>query len=129
MEFAIGKSDVRPRLGRFSPRLSCSPGFFEGYCTASADMSLGVTVTGPNGKLFSSSVGSSRSADGGSGSACDGGAKVLTQAIELTMRDTMERMAERLSASSKLRAVPDMDKVVPAAGKAQEQKQTKVASK
>jgi hypothetical protein len=116
------------RLDSFSPRLSCSPGFFEGYCTASADMSLGVTVTGPGGRLFSSSVGSSRTADGGSGSACDGGAKVLSQAIELTMRDTMERMAERLSASTKLRDQPQLDKIVPAAGKAHEQ-QVKIVKK
>jgi hypothetical protein len=113
------------RLDTFSPRLSCSPGFWQGYCTASADISLGVTVTGPEGRLFSSSVGSSRSADGDAGQACDGGAKVLSQAIELTMRDTMERMAERLAASTKLREMPDIDKVVPAAGKPQEQKQAK----
>jgi hypothetical protein len=115
------------RLDTFSPRLSCSPGFWQGYCTASADISLGVTVTGPEGKLFASSVGSSRSADGDAGQACDGGAQVLSRAIELTMRDTMERMAERLSASTKLRATPDLDKVVPAAGKPQEQ--TRVVSR
>lgn len=92
------------RLNRFSPSLRFSPGFWEGSASASCDVVLDVTVKDAlNINLVTTAVGGSRSSDGSAGSACSGGADVLSDAISKSIQDTMERFAERISNSQKIR--------------------------
>lgn len=91
------------RLDAFEPRIRFIPGFWSGSATATTDLSLGVTVHGPGGSLLGTSVGGSRTAEGGAGAVCGGGAQVLAESIEKSMRDALERMAERVSSSSRIR--------------------------
>ena len=91
------------RLDDFSPRIICHKGFFEGTCTASTDLSFGVTVRGSGGILVSTAAPGSKTADGSAGIYCSGGADVLSDSITRATRDALERLGERLSNSSKLR--------------------------
>jgi len=92
------------RLKRFEPNIRFSPGFWEGYANASCEIVLDVTVKdAKNNTLITTAVGGSRSADGSSGGACGGGANVLSDAISKCIQDTMERFAERISNSQKIR--------------------------
>lgn len=90
-------------MDTFNPRIRCSQGFWEGNCTASTDLSFGVRISDGSGPLLATSAGSSRTVDGGSGSNCEGGVELLSRSVESAMRDTMERLAERISGSNKLR--------------------------
>jgi hypothetical protein len=91
------------RLDDFSPRILCHKGFFSGTCTASTDLSLGVTVRGSGGILASMAASGSKTADGDAGVYCSGGADVLGDSITRATRDALERLGERLSNSPKLR--------------------------
>ena len=73
-------------------------------CTAHADVAFGITVRGMAGILFSTAGGGTKSADGDAGGACEAVAGLVANAIELATRDALERMAERISNSPKLRA-------------------------
>lgn len=91
------------KIDEFSPRLSCSMGFWSGTCTGSTDISLGINIRGVNGVLFATSVSGSKTFDGDSGSGCDGGANVLSESITRATKDALERLAERISNSPRLR--------------------------
>lgn len=91
------------RLDSFQPRLACQMGFWSGSCTATADIAFGVEITGPGGRLLGTSVGSSKSSDGDSGGACGDAANVFAEAYRLALRDSLERMGERISNAPKLR--------------------------
>jgi hypothetical protein len=95
---------VLVRMDNFSPRLSCSTGFWSITCTGSTELSFGISVRGPAGPLFGTSVSGSNTFDGGAGSACEGAAVVLAESITRATRDALERMAERMSNSSRLRS-------------------------
>lgn len=95
---------VLVRLDSFEPRVRCSTGFWTGSCTASTDVSFGVTVRGTEGTLYATSVGDSATVDGDSGGACEGGATVLSESISKSVKKALERMGERLSNSRRLRA-------------------------
>lgn len=91
------------KLDTFEPRVSCSMGFWSGSCTATTDVKFAVIVRGYNGKLFATSAGETATADGDSGSSCQGVAYVLSQSISKSTREALERVGERLANSSKLR--------------------------
>lgn len=93
------------RLDDFSPRLTCTQGFWSGNCTADTDITFGVQVRDPNGMIYATSVDSEKSSSGDAGQACNGGATVLERSIKKATRDAMNRMAERLSNSDRLRKI------------------------
>jgi hypothetical protein len=99
------------KLDDFSPRILCTQGFFQGTCTASTDLSFGVTVRALDKTLLATAASGSKTADGGAGGACGGGAEVIADSSTRATRDALERLAERLSNSPRLREV----KVAPAA--------------
>lgn len=95
---------VLVRLDSLQPRVSCQSGFWTTSCTATTDISFGVNIRGKDGQqLFGTSVGSSRTAQGDAGGACGGGATLLAQSIGDATKDALERMAERISNSARLR--------------------------
>jgi len=91
------------RLDDFSPRVVCHKGFFSGTCTANTDISFGVTVRGSGGILASMAASGAKTTDGDAGGTCGGGATVISDSITRATRDALERLAERLSNSPKLR--------------------------
>lgn len=96
-------------LDAFDAALRCQPGFWSGSCTANADFKIGIIVNGLDGRLFGSSVGSTGIADGDAGMYCDGGSQVISDAITKAVRDSVERMGERLSNAPQLRSAKGMD--------------------
>ena len=99
-----GQGIIYVKLNRFYPKISFFQGLGSVHANASCDIVLDVTVKDANKKnLLTTTVGSSRSVDGDGGAFCGKGANVLSEAISLAMRETMERYAERLSNSEKIR--------------------------
>lgn len=94
---------VLVRMDNFSPRLVCSMGFWSGTCTATTEISFGVSIRGSGGTMFGTSASGSNTFDGDAGAACGGGAVVLSESITRATRDALERMAERVSNSPRLR--------------------------
>ena len=69
-----------------------------------ADIGFEFSVRDRENKLIlSSAVSASRSSDGEAGGACEGGATSLSEAISKAFREALERYAERVSNSTKLR--------------------------
>lgn len=91
------------RLDSFQPRLACQQGFWSATCSATADLSFGLEVNGPDGRLLGTSVGSSKTADGDSGAYCGDAANVFSEAYRLALRDALERLAEKVSNTQRLR--------------------------
>lgn len=99
-----GQGIIYVKLNKFYPKVSFSRGFWSVHANASCDIVLDVTVKDCNYKnLLTTTVEGSRSVDGDGGAFCGNGANVLSEAISLAMRETMERYAERLSSSEKIR--------------------------
>jgi hypothetical protein len=97
------RGTIFARLEEFAPRLSCQMGFWSGTCTASGDVAVSVNVRGTAGTLFATPATGSRVADGSAGGACEGGAVVLGEAINKSMRDLLKRLGERVANSPRLR--------------------------
>ena len=93
------------RIKRFYPAISFSRGVWETYGMASCDIVLEVIVTDSGNKdLLVTTVEGTRMAEGGRvHSFCGGGADILSNAISQGIRETMERYAERVSKSDKIR--------------------------
>lgn len=91
------------RLDGLSPRLDCDSGFWSTNCIATMDMSLGIRVAGRDGALLGTSVGSRKTFDGDAGGACGKASDKLAESYKLALREVMERMAERVSNSSRIR--------------------------
>jgi len=91
------------RLDSFSPRLSCSTGWWSAKCTSTVDLSFGIEAREVNGDKFATSVGSTKSFDGDGGGACGEASSILAEAYRLALKDAMERLAERASNSTRLR--------------------------
>jgi len=91
------------KLADFAPRLQCARGCWGGTCSANTELSFGVTVRGRSGVLAATSASGSKTSDGESAGACSGGATVIADSITRATRDALERLAERLSNSPKLR--------------------------
>ena len=88
----------------FEPKVTFIPGFFSGNVSTSADIGFEFSVRDRENKLIlSSAVSASRSSDGEAGGACEGGATSLSEAISKAFREALERYAERVSNSTKLR--------------------------
>lgn len=94
---------VLVKVDNFQPTVSYSQKFFGADANASVDLSLGVVVTGQEGKLLATSVNASRSKMTDGGMFCEGGADAMAQATSLAIREALERVAERLSGSQKVR--------------------------
>lgn len=95
---------VLVKINRFEPRVSYGMGLFTSSVTASAGLDLDVTVSNSLNKiLLSTKVSGERTKDGDGGGACEGGARVLSEAISAATRETMERYAERVANSQKIR--------------------------
>lgn len=97
------RGTIVARLEEFAPRLTCQAGLFSGSCSATGDVAVSLNVRGVAGTLFSTSATGSKVADGSSGGACEGGAVVLGEAINKSMRDLLERLGERVANSPRLR--------------------------
>ena len=97
------RGTIVARLEEFAPRITCQAGLFSGSCSASGDVAVSVNVRGASGTLFATSATGSKVADGNAGGACEGGAVVLGEAINKSMRDLLERLGERIANSPRLR--------------------------
>lgn len=91
------------RLESFQPRVFCQQSFFSGHCMADSSLSFGVVVRGPEGKIFATTAGTSRSMDGDSGAMCGRIAQLLADNFQDTARASLERLAERISNSRQIR--------------------------
>ena len=101
-EFKSGYIIVR--LKEFEPAINFVPGFFSGTANASCESALEVKIRDKNNvKAFETAISGNRSASGDAGNMCGGGATVLAEAVKKSLRETLERYAERLSNTAKLR--------------------------
>ncbi len=93
------------RLSRFDPAISFSRGVWQTDGTASCDIVLEVMVTDSgNQDLLVTTVSGARTVEsGGVGTFCRGGGNILLSAISQGIRETMERYAEKVSNSDKIR--------------------------
>ena len=92
------------RLKEFEPVITFMPGFFSGTANASCESALEVEIRDrKNVKVYETAVSGNRSASGDAGSMCGDGAKVMAEAVKKSFRETLERYAERLSNTEKLR--------------------------
>ena len=92
------------RLKEFEPSISFTPGFFTDTAHASCESGLEVEIRdNQNRKVFETAVSGNRSSTGDGGLQCGGGADVLADAVRKSFRETLERYAERLSNTAKLR--------------------------
>jgi hypothetical protein len=91
------------RLDAIEPRLSCQMGFWSGTCSATVDMTFGLEARNREGRILGTSAGSQKTADGDSGAACGGASNVLAEAYRRSLKDSLERLAERISNAQKMR--------------------------
>ena len=93
------------KVGRVPAASHCQQGFWSGTCTSTVDISLGTTIRSADGQvLLSTSAGSTRSADGPTGPGCGDAGSAMAEATSRTMKDALERLAERMANSTALRA-------------------------
>jgi hypothetical protein len=92
------------RLDTLQPRVSCQSRLWLNACTARIDVSFGATVRGPNGQLFGGSAGSSKVVDGSSGGMCGKISDLLAQSFQNAEKEALERLAEKLSNSGRIRS-------------------------
>lgn len=92
------------RLKEFEPTISFTPGFFTDTAHASCESGLEVEVRDKNNvKVFENAVNGNRSATGDAGLQCGGGADIMAEAVKKSLRESLERYAERLSNTARLR--------------------------
>jgi len=93
------------RLNRFYPTISFSRGVWETNGMASCDIVLDVIITDSENKdLLVTTVEGTKVAEGGRVHAsCHGGADILSKAVSQGIHETMERYAESVSKSDKIR--------------------------
>lgn len=88
----------------FEPRISFIQGFWSATASSTVEIAFDFTVRDKNnGLILSSAVSASRTAEGDAGGAGAGGAPVIADATKKAVTEALERYAERLSNSSKLR--------------------------
>lgn len=88
------------KLDEFYPKFNCSVGQFEGYCTASTDLSFTVTlIDHANMTRRNIHVTSQRTADGGSGEMCSGVSTIISESVKKATKDALERISEKVSIS------------------------------
>lgn len=91
------------KIEDFRSDLSYAPKFFSSDANARVDLSVGVVVTSPTGRLLATAVSGSRAGREDSVFFCEGGDQALARATSDTMREVLERLGERLSNSQKIR--------------------------
>ena len=97
------KGVIVVRLEEFRPRIACSSSGFAPYCTASTDVGIGAVIRGPEGPIFGSTAHGSRSVDGEAGSECQDAGALITDSITRAVRDSLERVGERMANAPRLR--------------------------
>ena len=98
------------KMKRFEPSIRLAMGFWSGTGIGTCDIVIEVVVKDKNNQtLVNTTVGGNRTTEGDSGAGCGGGAEVLSRAIYETTRDTMERLAERVANSTKVREAVSSD--------------------
>ena len=94
---------VRVKAETMQVRLKFFSKLFSVEADASAELSASATVDGAKGRLHGGSASATKSAEGGAGTACKGGANVLAEAVRKSLRDLLGRIAERISSSRRVR--------------------------
>ncbi|MEW6264301.1 MAG: hypothetical protein AB1641_14620 [Thermodesulfobacteriota bacterium] len=97
------KGIIYVRLIDFTPKLNFYPGFWSGSCAATTEISLEIVIRNQNEILFQTTSIGSKTAEGDAGSFCDKSGEVLAESITRATRDVLERIAERIANSSRLR--------------------------
>jgi len=80
------------------------PGFFSAEIEADATIIARLTVEGDSGRIMGTSVEGDKTYRTDAGFACDGGATAVGRAVNKAMKETLERLGERLSNSVRLRS-------------------------
>ena len=88
---------VTVRVDRFAPWL----GFANGTA-ALTNLDLSLTVDGPVGPLFATSVSSARRGVARGGGSCQGAAEALARSVESAIRDALSRLVDQLVGSKEL---------------------------
>lgn len=88
---------VTVRVDRFAPWL----GFANGTA-ALTNLDLSLTVDGPIGPLFETSVSSARRGVARGGGSCEGAAEALANSVEFAIQDALARLVDQLVGSGKL---------------------------
>lgn len=105
-----GNGVILVRLKRFEPRLRFIQGFWSNSAIVNSDLVVEVTAKAPDGKtVLNTTAGSTRTTDGAAGSFCSNGDDLLSQNLFDATREAMERLAERLSNSHKLRSLGEVN--------------------
>lgn len=83
--------------------LTVIPGFWSSEMKADAEITASIQVDGPNGRLLGSSVEGEDDHTTDAGAGCSGGGIAIGKAVENAIKETLERLGERLSNAPKLR--------------------------
>ena len=83
--------------------LTVIPGFWSSEMEADAELTVSVTVDGADGRLMGTTIEGDDDYKAQAGGACEGGATAIGKAVEAAMKETLERLGERLSNSPRLR--------------------------
>jgi hypothetical protein len=79
------------------------PGFWTAGMDTEVNISASVTVDGLGGRLLGTTVSGDGKSQGDAGFACEGGAKALSHAAELAMKEVLGRLGEALTNSDRVR--------------------------
>ena len=85
------------------PELDVRPGFWTANMKSHVLVVASVYVDGPKGRIFGTTVEGQGTADAPAGLMCSGGAKSLTKAASVAIRDSVRKLAEALGNSDRLR--------------------------
>lgn len=85
-------------------RLRVVPGFWTMGMETDVEMVASITVDGQSGRLLGTTVSGNGNAQGDAGAFCEGGAKVLTDSAEKSMKQTVTKLGEALTNSERVRS-------------------------
>jgi len=85
--------------------LKLIPGFWSNSVDAEVELAVSIVVNGINGRLLGTTVSEDGEAEAAAGGFCEGATDALGEAAGDSMKNTLERVAERLSNAPKLRQV------------------------
>jgi hypothetical protein len=97
------RGSIIVRLDEFAPKITCTPGFWSMSCAGQAEIGFSVVVRLGGEQVVNTQALGSKGSDGDAGAACGGAATVLAEAITRATRDALERLAERVANSQRLR--------------------------
>ncbi|MHC1550956.1 hypothetical protein [Phyllobacterium sp. K27] len=84
-------------------RLRVVPGFWVMGMETDVEVVASITVDGQSGRLLGTTVSGSGNAQGDAGGFCEGGAKVLTDSAEKSMKQVVTKLGEALTNSERVR--------------------------